>query len=267
MSGTSSAEAMAETKSRWRRIRTLWVRAGLVLWVVMPVLMVVTFRAQGLPDDIWSSTASIRFDREERWLSFRGPSDEAIRIVLIPGCPVQADAYAPFARDLAAHGLAAMVMQVPYWCAPLPAQEAALDRRVLEASASCGTCPWILAGHSRGVSHALRIAGRRPPRLAGLVLIASTHPREIDYSHLTIPVLKIAGTEDGVAPLASVRANAHLLPASTTGITIDGGNHAQFAHYGFQLFDGRARISRAEQQAQAVQAIIGHVAKVSPSRP
>jgi hypothetical protein len=37
---------------------------------------------------------------------------------------------------------------------------------------------------------------------------------------------------------------------------IDGGNHSQFGCYGFQLGDHRATISRADQQAQTLQALL-----------
>jgi pimeloyl-ACP methyl ester carboxylesterase len=62
-------------------------------------------------------------------------------------------------------------------------------------------------------------------------------------------VTKIYATNDGVAPADRVLANKHLLPAHTKWVRIDGGNHSQFDHYGHQLFDGRATISREAQQA------------------
>ena len=38
---------------------------------------------------------------------------------------------------------------------------------------------------------------------------------------------------------------------------IDGANHSQFGHYGFQLGDKRADISRAQQLAETVKNIMG----------
>jgi hypothetical protein len=38
------------------------------------------------------------------------------------------------------------------------------------------------------------------------------------------------------------------LPIATAWVRIGGGNHSQFAYYGFQLFDHRATISREQQQ-------------------
>jgi hypothetical protein len=42
--------------------------------------------------------------------------------------------------------------------------------------------------------------------------------------------------------------NKRLLPAHTNWVEIVGGNHSQFGHYGHQLFDGYATLTRSEQQ-------------------
>lgn len=53
------------------------------------------------------------------------------------------------------------------------------------------------------------------PRLAGLVLIGTSHPRDVDLSGLDIPVTKIVATRDGLGSPAKVEQNASLLPAQT----------------------------------------------------
>ena len=47
-----------------------------------------------------------------------------------------------------------------------------------------------------------------------------------------------------------------LLPASTTWLPIQGGNHAQFGWYGPQPGDGQPTITREDQQAQVVAATV-----------
>jgi hypothetical protein len=91
--------------------------------------------------------------------------------------------------------------------------------------------------------------------VAGLLLVGTTHPRDVDLSKITIPVTKIVGTKDGVAPIEKVEANRHLLPASTRWVRIEGGNHSQFGWYGFQPGDHFASISRDAQHTQLVTAI------------
>ena len=61
---------------------------------------------------------------------------------------------------------------------------------------------------------------------------------------------------DGVAPVERVLANKPLLPETTRWIAIEGGNHSQFGHYGHQLFDGRATITRESQQAATRQTLL-----------
>jgi hypothetical protein len=51
-------------------------------------------------------------------------------------------------------------------------------------------------------------------------------------------------------------ASRALLPADTTWVVIEGGNHAQFGDYGFQPGDNAAVISAVDQQALIVEATI-----------
>lgn len=107
---------------------------------------------------------------------------------------------------------------------------------------------WILAGHSRGAMLASRFMHENGDGPAGLVLIATTHPRDFSLGAMTKPVTKIYGTYDGVATYAEMRQNQHLLPQNTTWVEIPGANHIQFGYYRHQLGDDKATISRAEQQ-------------------
>jgi hypothetical protein len=70
------------------------------------------------------------------------------------------------------------------------------------------------------------------------------------------------GTRDGVASVAKARANTTKLPADARWIEIEGANHAQFAYYGPQLGDGRATISRKEQQKRLVELIVNELDRV-----
>jgi pimeloyl-ACP methyl ester carboxylesterase len=107
--------------------------------------------------------------------------------------------------------------------------------------------PWVLAGHSRGAAIATRLLGLDPSAYQGLVLVATTHPR-VDLSGLSIPVYKIGGGRDCVAPRERSESAAGLLPPRTVWHWIEGANHAQFGFYGSQLGDCEASIDRDEQQ-------------------
>ena len=245
-----------------QRLHYVWVRAGLVVLVVSPLAMFLLFRAQGLPVDTFTTTADIRVTETSEYIEFepRGRDTQFGQVMLLPGCPADPRAYAPLARGVAARGVRSVIVTVPYRCAPWPQHQAELRRRVLSLMEKCVQCQWALAGHSRGVRHVLELVrllpNHRRNEIASLVLMASTHPRDEDYSDLPMRVLKILGSEDGVAPADDALGNRRLLPPTTRWEIIEGGNHAQFAYYAFQLFDGRATISRDEQHRRVVELIV-----------
>jgi pimeloyl-ACP methyl ester carboxylesterase len=121
----------------------------------------------------------------------------------------------------------------------------------------------VVAGHSRGAVVAVNVAAAGPEGVAGLVLIGSSHPRDVSLASLRVPVTKIVGTRDGLASPEEVRANAHLLPATTRWVWIAGGNHSQFGWYGFQPGDHRARVSADSQHAATIGAVLAMLRDVS----
>jgi pimeloyl-ACP methyl ester carboxylesterase len=252
-------EPHSRVRAVWRRVHYVWIRVGLAALVGMPLAAYLVFRAQGLPPDTWAATGSLSIDDNDEYLQFGAGQSGGERVIILPGCPVEAEAYAPLARGLATRGLTAFVVRIPFRCAPLPSQVATLHGRLQRIVATCPPCVWTIAGHSRGASHALEAVAAMPNRFARLVLMGSTHPRERDFSRLSIPVLKIEASNDGVAPREASAANRRLLPAATRWNVIEGGNHAQFAYYGWQLFDGLASVSRQAQHAQVIDAMTSFI--------
>jgi pimeloyl-ACP methyl ester carboxylesterase len=245
-------------------IRYVWVRVGVLLLIAMPAAMYVMFRAQGLPRDTFATTEHLLVTESEMYVRFQPVAEKHVALALIPGCPADPHAYGPLARSIALQGVLSVIVKVPYRCAPLASHQAELRQRLSGVLDSCPKCAWTLAGHSRGARHALEAARGLPAgRVASLVLIASTHPREESYASLGLPVLKILASEDGVAPLAQALEHRALLPPSARWEIIKGANHAQFGHYGYQLWDRAATITREEQQQHAVGLIMSafHVKK------
>jgi len=118
---------------------------------------------------------------------------------------------------------------------------------------------YTLAGHSQGAKMAAQFVYENPGLIDKLVLIATTHPREVSLADRSLPVLKISGSRDGVADEAAILANRGNLPADAQFVRIDGANHAQFGYYGFQLGDNGATISREQQQANTLQRILDFI--------
>jgi alpha-beta hydrolase superfamily lysophospholipase len=175
--------------------------------------------------------------------------------VFFPGALVDPAAYAPLARAVAVAGYTVMIMELPRRGAFGGADDPALLSRTAREMQTAGG-RWVVAGHSRGAVVASAFAARHPSILAGLVLIGTTHPRDVDLSTLTIPVTKVVGTDDGIAPERKSEETRHLLPAHTRWVRIEGGNHSQFGWYGFQPFDGFAGISAGEQRSQMIAAVL-----------
>jgi hypothetical protein len=61
--------------------------------------------------------------------------------------------------------------------------------------------------------------------------------------------------------------NRRLLPEQRRWIEIAGGNYSQFGHDGHQLFDGRATISREEQQSGMRSALLDALRAAAGTRP
>jgi pimeloyl-ACP methyl ester carboxylesterase len=148
--------------------------------------------------------------------------------------------------------------------ASLDSQRRAVVQRVSQIIQSDDPATrWVVAGHSLGGALASEVARDHDNLLAGLVLLGTSHPRDIDLSSLSIDVTKVYATNDGLASVAEVKAYAKKLPARTHWVEIDGGNHSQFGYYGFQLGDHRATIPRSEQQAQTKQALVDALNRVT----
>jgi len=107
---------------------------------------------------------------------------------------------------------------------------------------------WVMSGHSLGAALTCRVARDDPESLAALVLVGTTHPKSDNLASLMLPITKVFGSNDRVAPIEKINGNRALLPKHTNWVLIDGANHSQFAHYGHQFLDGTATISRTEQQ-------------------
>lgn len=258
---------MTRTTRGWHWwLRRIWLSAGslFLLWIIW------NMQAHGVNDD-WlhsSSTVVVTSDGEVTTFMPAGAGADTHAIAFLPGGGVDPDAYVPLIRRIADTGVPIALVELPWRMAFSESAKAATWQRVLRAHAALGRArPLVLAGHSRGGALTAAFAYDHAATLSGLIMIGTTHPRDHNLSALRIPVLKIAATRDCVADLDATRANARNLPASTTWVVIDGGNHAQFGYYGSQLGDCAADISRDEQQNQTFGAILTWLAgKTSMAR-
>jgi len=248
---------MAQSRARrvWRVVRLVWI----VLGLASPLVLWWGFNAKDLPPGTLTSDAHVEIVRATDTINFRPRPDDPARpgLIFFPGGLVQPNAYAPMARRLAEQGHHVVIVRLPYRLAPTRAYQ----QFVFETAAQTLTLPprpWVIGGHSRGGKLAAEFASEHPNQIAGLALIGTTHPKDRDLSALPpcVPVLKISGTHDGIAPAEEADRNRHNLPPHTGYVAIDGGNHTQFGYYRYQLLDRRPAIDRETQQRQLVDALL-----------
>jgi pimeloyl-ACP methyl ester carboxylesterase len=239
----------------------VWVASGLTF----TAWMVWSFQAHGVPAGTLESDAVVRVEQVgETWRFLPVGERKAAGLVFLPGGLVDPRAYAPLLRSVAEAGYPVVMVELPWRMARSAAAEHTVAERARAARVDVdASIPWVLSGHSRGAAIVTRLMAAGPVDYQGLALISTTHPR-VDLSRLAIPVFKIAGTNDCVAPRNESEANASNLPAGTVWYWIEGGNHAQFGFYGPQLGDCSASIDRAEQQRQARALLIEALEAVAP---
>jgi len=226
-------------------------------WLVVVAWLFFSMQARGVGEAVLQSNAAVTVSETAETLTFSPiPDTNKVALVFLPGALADPIAYTPMARQLAERGYAVVIIKVPFRVALLASQEEEVHGRMQKLlHQDAGGHAWVLGGHSRGGAMAADFVGDEPASWAGLLLVGTSHPRERDLSALTLPVTKVFGSEDGLASEEEVRAFADNLPTGTTWVRIEGGNHAQFGWYGYQLGDGQATISREDQQRRLVDAI------------
>lgn len=234
-------------KSRFRT----WRRRGFIAWgIFVSVYLFSGYRTVDIDGDLLISDATVSVTERTEALLFT-PDRFDTALVFVCGSGVSSHAYAPLLRPIAEQGYGVFIIKLPYRFAALESHKSQAIERAMQAVAKHPeVTTWVFSGHSLGGALTCRIARDYPDRVSGLVLVGTTHPKRDDLSALTMPVAKVFGSLDGIAPPGKVNANRHLLPDATDYILIEGGNHSQFGHYAGQFLDGTATIARREQQSQ-----------------
>lgn len=237
-----------------------WLRRILIILLVAVVVAIAGFVGWALwvPAPMPEALAALESDTQvqvttDGWLVFE-PITQPVTsgLILYPGGRVDARAYAPAARAIAAAGHRVVITPMPLNLAvfaPGRAQE------VIDAYAN--VTDWAIGGHSLGGAMAANFVHANPAAVDALVLWASYPAANNSLAdRADLGVTSIYGTLDGLATVDKIEASLALLPPDARFVPIEGGNHAQFGWYGEQAGDNPATISRAEQQAQIVEATL-----------
>ena len=245
-----------------RIVRIVWVAAG----VLFVVALFLSHRANRTARLALIGDERVAVEEAGAVVSFRPKREpRATGLIFYPGAMVEPAAYAPLARRIAENGYPVFILKLPLRSAPRPSHVEGLYRRTADTMRGHPEVKrWVVSGHSRGGALAARYGKEHGREVSGLILIATSHPKapDRDLSGASYPILKIFGTNDGLASEAEVNANRKYLPANSILRRIEGGNHAQFGEYGRQLGDQKAGISRDEQQSLTLEAMLGFLKDV-----
>ncbi len=230
--------------------RTIWITFGIlfIIWLLY------SYQSKGIPDIFFENSPSVIVVESKNLYSFTPTHDYRKVIIFYPGALVDPKAYVPLCRKLSDNGYQVLLIKMPWRLAEkgynIPKQ--------LDLCADT-TKQYILAGHSQGAKMAGQFVYENPSLIDKLILIATTHPRDIDLSNVAVPIMKIYGSKDGVADMNDIEKNKSKLPSGTKYVTINGANHSQFGYYGFQLGDNRADITREQQQQITLDNILSFI--------
>jgi pimeloyl-ACP methyl ester carboxylesterase len=242
-----------------RRPIRCWIRLAFLLWAVFSTAWLAnSMRTRGVDPALLRSDAVVKVLDAATTLSFEPVArTNSTALIFICGSGVAAQAYAPLLRPIAEAGHAVFIVKLPLRFAPFEShKQEAIVRTRSPIAAHPQISRWVLSGHSLGGALACRVVQSDSHTFSALVLVGTTHPKQDDLSTLAIPVTKVYGSNDGVAPPDRMFGNKGLLPQNTRWVEIKGGNHSQFGHYGHQLLDGKATISREAQQALTRSALL-----------
>jgi len=238
------------THRKWsikKTIKIAWVTGGLIftLWVLY------SSQSKGVDPEYLQDSKTIKVEQTSDFYLFSPSQDFKEVFIFYPGAMVDPKAYVPLCRKIADNNIKVYLIKMP-WRLASRGYNTPKELHLFNDS----TKIYILAGHSQGAKMAGQFVFENPTLIGKLILIGTTHPRDISLANSEIPILKIYGSKDGVANEKSIIDNKSKLPETAKFVKIEGANHAQFGYYGTQLGDNTATISRQQQQDETLKSIM-----------
>ncbi len=248
----------------WAAIRYFWPRLGALAGVIFTVWSLLAFRAQPAARLALRGDERVAVTHGDGAWTFRPRQASEVGLLFFPGALVEPAAYAPIARGVADRGYVVLLIEMP-WRGGFGGADSpqVFERAHAAMAASPDVRRWVAAGHSRGGVVAARFVHGGDPRVAGLVLIGTSHPRDFSLADRVLPITRVFGTRDTVADVEKLDATRGNLPPATRMVRIDGGNHSQFGQYGFQPGDWPATIDRDTQQRITRDAVLATLAEAA----
>ncbi|SFD37222.1 alpha/beta hydrolase [Flavobacterium phragmitis] len=242
---------MGTKKGKLNRIlKTVWILGGLLF----TIWLFYSYESDGVDKSFLESNNSVKVENASDYYLFEPKKEFKNVVIFYPGAMVETEAYVPLCRRLADQNIKVYLIKMP-WRLASKGYNKPKDLYLFEDASK----NYILTGHSQGGKMAAQFVYENPKLIDKLILIGTSHPRDISLAAIEIPVLKIYGSKDGVAGEGSIMQNKSKLPQATKFVRIEGANHCQFGYYGFQLGDDKADISREQQQKETLDAMVSFI--------
>jgi len=228
-------------------IKTIWITGG----IVFTFWLVYSFQSHGVDKRLLENDNIIRVENTDDYYSFSPLKEYNDVFIFYPGAMVEPNAYIPLCRKIAENQIKVYLIKMP-WRLASNGYNKIKELKLFDDTSKT----YILSGHSQGAKMAAQFVYENSGLIDKLILIGTSHPRDISYVDSKVPILKIYGSNDGVATENSIFENKSKLPGTTKFVRIQGANHSQFGYYGFQLGDHKAGITREQQQAETLENIL-----------
>lgn len=180
----------------------------------------------------------------DKLLIFHAGNDSGSALIFYPGGKVEAAAYYPLLREIAAQGITCVLVKMPFHLAVFDSSAADQVYEKLPDIKS-----WYIGGHSLGGAMASSYMEKHQNKLNGLILMGAYIYGDIDPAK----ALTLYGSNDLVLNRSKITYDENI-------VVIEGGNHAYYGNYGEQRGDGTASVTREEQQAAVVKAVVNFIA-------
>jgi pimeloyl-ACP methyl ester carboxylesterase len=222
-----------------------WVLGALGALILIAVVAIVIWSQVGVYQAEAEPLAEVRENAAIEITDTAGgivlaPADGAgdVGLVYIPGAKVDPWAYADKLASTVEAGVTVVITKP--WL-----NLAFFDLRPLSAftELSPGIDTWIVGGHSLGGVRACQLAADAD----ALALFGSYCAADVSPSDL--PVLSIAGSEDGLSTPEKIADARPRLPADAEMEELAGASHSSFGDYGPQDGDGTPTISDDDMRA------------------
>lgn len=209
-----------------------------------------TFQSRNIPVGTFTNNDRVEVLETDDEIIFKSKdSGKNIQIIFFQGGLTDPEAYAPLCRKIAERGFTSHLIKMNF---RLPQHDYLKISKMFDFTSG----DYVIGGHSQGAKMAAQYVYEHPEKFKGLFLMGTSHPRDIDLSHHTIPTIKFYAENDGLASVPEVLENKDKLPTNAQLLLIRGGNHSQFGYLGTLLGDDDASISRDEQQASVLENLL-----------